>query len=1320
MGKFDSRRQQLGGGEMRESPFAKRKAQITPLSSSNRSALDVEQSDMEQMEMSRQISRELPEQPDLADSLARKQTSNGKSLPVIGPILRGLDAFSENEVVEDYIAAPMRSLYTPGAGLGNMRLASEAAEGLISRVAPKLATTGGGRAAQTAIREAAVGFPVATGTALTSQTNDLGEAFKAGAVGAAAGAALGGGASLAGSAFRNTRLGQLFNDYLGRNTAAPAPESDLLALPGPEARLALPSPKLALPSPNVLRPTTARAERAVNPYRVKLETLFDEANRLQREGQFMPGREREHLDDLWSRMAASDDPALDDLIDLAYPQRVNKITPDLVQRAKTYQNAREVAGVPLPVRTSLDRYPSGVTGQAAAPRMRLAGGVNDGSKLRSTIEQTEPSLLKSSPEPQSVDDLITVKEPRVRDKVYTLLDDAEKAARERIKSRGTRLNSLPLDEFADHAIILAAKMGKGTIRLADATEYLVREFGEEVRPHAQRIYNTARNYISEAERRANKQAQEARAFNAQDIGDANTFRQNISRGKIKDTTPFRKKIERIRTTFVDDIAPLESLEKGIRGKVSSAENSVYKSARLFKGMPAKANRIVVDRLTPVIERVEKAGFNSNDLGDYALAIHARDVNALDIKSGWTNREISEVIKKFGTAEMEAARKELIKIGDDMLIELADSGVISRELVSALRKKYPNYVPLFRAMDDEKVEFGRGVSNALANVTAPIKGLKGSDKQVIDPLENMVKNIFQSVSAAERNKVARQLGQLVKDDKKGNFIRKLTDDEAVGRKNVVSVLENGEKVRYEVEPEVYKAMLNLDQEASNMLIKVLQAPASILRAGATLTPEFSLRNPMRDVIQAYVVSNSGFNPLIDFPVGLIQSVNKGDLYKQWVRDMGDFGNIVSMDRNTHQEALKQVLGEPTSKKFVNILTGKSLIGVLRAIADTTESATKVGEYRAALRQGQTRQEAAYRARDIMDFARAGSGIRQPNKIIAFLNANIQGKSKLIRAVKENPAGVTARAFTTVTLPTIAIYGMQKYWANEEQKRIIDESPDWLRNSFWLVPIPGTDQVGRIPKPFDLAALFSNLPERAMKYVFDNDKAAFDKFFKQSMSDAALPTQISGLLPFVEGMANYSFFRQGEIIPRGEQGREFKDQYDIDTTETGKFLAATANKLTGGEGALKNFSSPRIMDNTIRGLTAGLGTYATSAIDVILDEAGITDNPVKPTRDTAQRPLAKAFLVNPLQSGKSTEKLYDMKDKLSKEKSSTKLAGSKFDPAKEKLLKSIEKQTDNMSDLTKKIRETENSRTLSSEEKGRIIKELTQKRNQIAHEAAKKIQ
>lgn len=809
-------------------------------------------------------------------------------------------------------------------------------------------------------------------------------------------------------------------------------------------------------------------------------------------------------------------------------------------------------------------------------------------------------------------------------------------------------------------------------------------------------------------------------------GDFSSFRNKVDRDPQK-RNKFSSMYQQLRTQFIEDLAPLETLEKNVRGKIPEAQNSLYKQARLFRGSPEKSHNFVRNRIKPIIDDVESQGYSYEDLGDYALAVHARDVNEKGINSGFTNEEIESVIQRLGTPQMEQARKQLVNVSTDLLQTLENAQVLEPGTTQALRQRHPNYMPLFRSFDDDKIEFGQGLSRSLANASSPIKKLEGSDRNVVDPIESMVKNVFKTFNVADRNQVAQQIGKLADEDTAGDFVRRVEGD--TKRKNVVSVMENGQKVKYEVPAEVYETISNLNQESSNLLIKLMQKPASVLRAGATLDPAFSLRNPMRDILQAFVVSGSGFNPVRDFPAGLLNAIFKGRKvnvggkeitlgkhYQDFIEANGGFGNIVSMDRNLHRDAIKQGLNDQ-SNAFVNVVNPRSWVQLLRAIADASETATKVGEFRAAKRKGVSNEEAAYRARDIMDFSRAGVSVREANKVVAFLNANIQGKSKLIRATLENPAKVASKAAVGVALPTIGFYTASQLLANEQQKAMIDDAPQWMKQSFWLTPIPGTDKVARIPKPFDLTPI-SNAIERALDYTIENDKRAFEDFGKEIVAGQSLPVMLTGLAPFMEGLANYSFFRQGPIIPRREQNLEFNDQYDINTSGSARFIADHVNKLTGGEGSLRNFGSPRIVDNTIRGLTAGLGEYATNALDSIFFD-DFYDRPEKPAQDvlTEQTPL-EGFLVNEMGTGQSMSNLYDLREQLTREKGSARQERKLFkDQAK---LSRVNSATGRISDITARMRRIENDENMSSDEKRKRLEELNEQRNEVARRAWSNLQ
>jgi hypothetical protein len=599
------------------------------------------------------------------------------------------------------------------------------------------------------------------------------------------------------------------------------------------------------------------------------------------------------------------------------------------------------------------------------------------------------------------------------------------------------------------------------------------------------------------------------------------------------------------------------------------------------------------------------------------------------------------------------------------------------------------------------------------------------------MESMVKNMFNAVTQGDKQRVAQQLGKLANKDTESAFIRRVSPDEARTRLNTIKAFENGKEVHYEVEPDVYKAMKGLDKEASNGVIKILSHPAGWLRAGATLTPEFSMRNFMRDVPAAYIVSESGFNPLVDFPVGLWQSLslkvggktlkNPGKLYEDFIQHNGGYGNIVSNDRKLHQDVIKRVLKEGDSPKFRNVVNPNTYLNILRGIADITESATKVGEYRAALRKGVSPQEAAYRARDIMDFARSGNNIKEANKVVAFLNANIQGKDKLLRTAfksKKDFAKFTAKSVAMVSLPTLGVIAAQHTLANEEQKKSINDAPQWLKNSFWLMPIPGTNQVARIPKPFDVAPLFADPIERAADFAYKNNPKAFEGYMKETFSSMSIPVMMTGLLPIIEGTANYSFFRQGPIDGMSDNNKEYQDHYDIKTSSTARVAGAAINKMTGGEGPFKNFGSPRIIDNTIRGLTGGLGTYATDALDAavvnpILKATGNHDGVAKPAKQISQQPVLRSFLMDQGTSGESMNKLYDLREKLQRQKGS----GSKsFDERKWEQVKAGTQAT---GDITKEMRSVQNSTTLSSKQKRDRLEKLNRQRNEAARRAMRSL-
>ena len=89
----------------------------------------------------------------------------------------------------------------------------------------------------------------------------------------------------------------------------------------------------------------------------------------------------------------------------------------------------------------------------------------------------------------------------------------------------------------------------------------------------------------------------------------------------------------------------------------------------------------------------------------------------------------------------------------------------------------------------------------------------------------------------------------------------------------------------------------------------------------------------------------------------------------------------------------------------------------------------------IEKGLTPEESAYQARDLMDFNRMGNSVQAANRVFTFLNANLQGKDKLMRSMKEHPIRTSARIAGS-TLPPSALALASYAKANEKQKEMMD--------------------------------------------------------------------------------------------------------------------------------------------------------------------------------------------------------------------------------------------------------------------------------------------
>ncbi len=662
---------------------------------------------------------------------------------------------------------------------------------------------------------------------------------------------------------------------------------------------------------------------------------------------------------------------------------------------------------------------------------------------------------------------------------------------------------------------------------------------------------------------------------------------------------------------------------------------------------------------------------SNDITDfigYMTAKRAAELEAKGIKTGITLTDAKQAIMELDSKYPEFANsfKELREYQGRIIDYVASKNSLSKDGIEKLKTFYEDYVPFYRVMED--LYSGGAKGKKLVDVSTGIKSIKGSERQIVNPLESIIKNSYTLIDAADRNAVGLAMADIANQGKYtaqlfekvppdmmrahdivdvGKYLKELgVDVESLGMSkeqmqmavdifrpsflqsdNIVAVLRKGKREYYQVDPELYKALKSMNTEQMIPLVKMMSYPARWLRAGATLSPDFwAGRNWIRDTMDAAVISRNGFLPLYDTVKGLFSIFKDPELYDLWRMSGSAHSMIVSLDRSLLQQSLKDLLASPGSKAL-NIL--KHPLDALQKLSEFTEAASKLGEFGRALKKIGSPLEAGFSSREVtVDFARIGAQIQKAhvNSLVAFWNANVQGTDRVIRAFKDAPVSTSLKAIAGLTLPSIGLW-----YANHNDPRY-KELPAWQKDLFWIILTP--DNVYRIPKPFILGQVFATMPERVLDWIYDRDPKQMEMALEQfvrAQSPGWMPTAV---MPFVEIATNKDLFRDTPLVSESLQGLLKSEQYKSYTSDTMKLLSQKVPLL-----------SPIEYEHLFRDYLAGLGGYALKASDIILQSVGLAQTKVLPSATLADYPVVKAFVVrNPYGTGsQSVQDVYDILEK-----------------------------------------------------------------------------
>lgn len=785
----------------------------------------------------------------------------------------------------------------------------------------------------------------------------------------------------------------------------------------------------------------------------------------------------------------------------------------------------------------------------------------------------------------------------------------------------------------------------------------------------------------------------------------------------------KKAWSRLYTEGVDELHPLADVVASVENRIGKKlpfSSNPFLNAWAARGWAGKAITLLQhgdpERNIPSLKSIfQKVGNDKlKDFSAYLVALREEDIYEFNSKlqkgeegaalkatmdnidAGMTILELSKKHPEF----VEAA-KDLYRFQQHLIVELVNAGMLSAKAAADMWKRWPHYVPFQRIVDGIDAPSVGG--KKFVNVGNTIQKFKGSSRDIVDPLESVISNTFRVVSAIERNKVGQSFVKLSRMKGMGDLCEEVSGTPKA-TDSTFYVWEGGKKKTYATSPELLDALKMTNKEGMSMLVKVLRVPAGWLRSGATLSPEFILRNPVRDMISAALYSKHGFIPVWDTVRGLSLYLKKGKEYWDYMNSGAAQSAMVSLDRDYLHGQMRDLL----KKKSVLSMCANP-IEALRALSEATEMATRLAEFDLAKngytgignrlfgkdRKPLSNTEAGIEARDVtLDFGRHGKSTQSLNQTIAFFNAAIQGTDKMIREFKAHPGQMTMKTFMGITVPSLVLW-----YLNKDDPRY-QELPQWQKDIFWV--IPGKDTLYKIPKPFELGILFGTVPERMMQYMYDKEKGRNGPGFKglggsirSNLAPSFIPT---GLLPAIEWISNYSFFMGRNIVPLSQSKLPDRQQY-------GPYTSYLARKV-GNAFDL----SPRKIDNTIQDVGGNLAALGNSIID---QSAGLAET--RPAKRWSEAPGVRGFTATPYASSDSVQRLrddYSQQEKLYNEFKMTKQKPEGYDAAKYVRYKNA---MDAMQWTYKAQKKVMDSDRLSSEEKRERIDRIKMQQTNIARRA-----
>jgi len=652
------------------------------------------------------------------------------------------------------------------------------------------------------------------------------------------------------------------------------------------------------------------------------------------------------------------------------------------------------------------------------------------------------------------------------------------------------------------------------------------------------------------------------------------------------STDIKQAADRARTQLVDRLHPIERLgeetyqQHRLLGNTHAVLATALQHGKLSWDQGALT---VTEKNQGFLPWLKSLDADGRDLFYWIAAKRAEKLEG-ERRENWLTPPVREQLYKeiftglsdeqrAAKEEQFAAHNEKFQQYNQNIIDITrEAGVVSQEQIDSWMRDF--YLPFFRIMEDQQAEFFSGPHKSKKHISAQIKRLKGGEEKLGDPIENVLRNWSHLIQESQRNvarasaaEVATNLGLASR--MPGN--ESLKSPGARRENNIISFQENGQPVYLKVEDiDLFEALAETNAKAfDSTLLKVLGSAKRMLTVGATIGPAFRIANLLRDTVHTAVVSKS-FAPFMDTARGVVQVWLESPDYIAFMASGGGMsqGWVDSGDPKAMARSIEKIVKREAKGNMLD--TPRKLWAFWEKIGHASEMAARVQLYSNLKMKKASHLNAAYEGRDLLDFFRTGASnaVRVLAMTTPFLNARIQGLDRLYRGAKSDPKAFLVKG-ALVSAASMLLWAL---FHDDERYKDMEDWEKWQYHHFWI-----GDQHFRIPKAFEVGAIFSTLAESAAAALTgDEEYDFFLRFLGHTLTETFSVGAPAAFAPSIEAYANKSAFTgrplEGmalERLPAGERSQPW-------TPELLKDLGKGLNL------------SPIKMEHMIQGHFAVLGT------------------------------------------------------------------------------------------------------------------------------------